>query len=1120
MAPMTMAARREKRKLAKNPPVTKYNLDPTTPVHRQSLATAAHAPAMVEARQPAVTPQLRYAIPDQPQRSELSMNRNKSEHKGQSDWMVPFCHHPESDHTTALEGLFIPCLLYGKTHWRLKNVALGRDPHDFKPSDGCNSMCWIHGALTAACCLSIGLTLIQRARIRAQYRILGSMGNDVIKSCFCGPCVMMQHDREVRAREGASGLTKFPNDAQMSHKQPNLSQPMRYASQKAPSAENPGIENRIYNQGRRYTDSELREVPAVAILSTSEHSCQGSNNQSTSQHCEMEELKDHMLMEPHRRAINSSNAGAAVDGTTSSRQKTRVSSERLSLGSIASCSTFFVEPDSPTASIHGIYLQVKGCEKLSRMPARGNLSYVHDFSDYSATKIVLEHYAKEERRLQEKGTVSCLAHFSEDKENLLLSVSDDLVLSSTTSSSSSTVRQHTSKEDASKMPLSELVNPCRNDSCAESVDSAWLLDIPIQHRISSYSIIPRNPSSIRGSIRNHRITSCPATPGTPVISTPESSAERNRMLSCTVETAPPSSSPSPVLQNNGSPSIMDIVDDSDISTPLIQYSQYRHLLDENTLESGSPISRFSSRSRAFSCTALNPVSCEQHSLEGCSDLAGDCSPVTIRQHRISSCCASIPSGSMNQSDGDGSHKLKDCNFTTGSSTPVLTKPYRFASYVADSPQSSRKSSAVMAHLMEDGCLLSGVASPIKQHRISSCGGNASDGNSANNKNENGYMSSSSSTPNPRQHRAVSCIASTIISECDEHLIDDCEYDSKISSPLLQHNEIDCDLTSVSGEEQRHLLAVLEEEQEHLLEECVADSGPSTPLRQHRISSCVVSGPSSNRNSVVKQHRASSCPSIIPAEGSRPNSVSHDSLRLPRGLLVDTSDNDQSTHTNYEDCLHTLDECITPADRAKMEASASRDTEYEKYSTRIAHHFNDQPSEFNEKSTVRKEGSQRLRFNDFASHESDAQFTLAQVLSLNQESPFVSVNPMDGDGTMSVASRKGSAAPPVPFPSPAAPYPSPITPLNISGAYPQSITPLSLRKDKKRFPSEQSSAGSGFASYFGFGSSKKTSSGLIDNSGGNTGRRVESGSASRVRDMGLGVVELASFEELELEELLS
>ncbi|KAF7957441.1 hypothetical protein EAE96_003025 [Botrytis aclada] len=1070
-----MAARREKRKLAKNPPVTKYNLDPTTPVHRQSLATTAPAPAMVEVKQPAVTPQLRYAIPDQAQRSELSMNRNKSEHKGQSDWMVPFCYHPEGDHKTALEGLFVPCLLYGKTHWRLKNVALGRDPHNFKSSDGCNSMCWIHGALTAVCCLSIGLTLIQRARIRAQYRIFGSMGNDIIKSCFCGPCVMVQHDREVRAREGDSGLARFPNEAQRSRKQPALSQPMKYAAQKAPSAESPGIENRIFSRGRRYTDSELQQVPAVA-LSGSEHSCQGSNHQSTTQYCEMEEVKDRMLMEPHRRAINSSNAGAAVDGTTSAKQKTRVSSERLSLGSIASCSTFVVEPDSPSPSVHGSYLRAKGCEKLSRMPARGNLSYVHDFSDYSATKIVLDHYAKEEKILQEKGTVRCPTHFSEEKENLLLPVSDDLVVSSITPSSSSTVRKHTSKEDVAAMPLIELAKQRRIDSCAESVDSAWLLDMPIQHRISSCSIIPRNQSSIRGSIRQHRIASCPATPGTPVISTPEISAEKNHMLSCTIETAPPSSSPSPVMQRNHSPSIIDLVDNSNLSTPLIKYSQHGNLLGQSALESGSPIS--SSTSRAFSCTAIDPIdSCEQHSLEGCSDLSGDCSPVTIRQHRISSCCASSPSGSRKQSDGDGSHRLEDCSFTTGSSTPILTKPYRFASNAADIPQPSHKSSAVMAHLMEDGCLLSGVASPVKQHRIASCGGNTSPGNPANNKNDNGYMSSGSSTSNPRQHRAVSCIASSTISECDEHLLDDCEHDSKISSPLLQHDEIDCDVSLVSGEEQRHSLAALEEEQEHLLEDCAANSGPSTPLRQHRISSCVVSSPLSNRNSVVKQHRASSCPSIMPAEGSRPNSISHDSLRPHSRLLINTSDNDQSTHTNYEDCLHTLDDCITPADRAKMEAGESRDIEFEKYSTRIAHHFNDQSSEFNEKSTVRKEGSRRPRLNDFASHESDARFTLAQVLSLDQETPCIDMTPMDGDGTMSMASRKGSVAPPAPFPSPAAPYPSPITPLHISGAYPQSIAPLSLRKDKRRFPSDQSSAGSGLASYFGFGSSKKSSSGL-------------------------------------------
>ncbi|KAI9646800.1 hypothetical protein NHQ30_004799 [Ciborinia camelliae] len=83
-----MAASLEKRKLAKNPPVATYNLDAATPTHRQSLATMTPAPAMVESKQPESTPQLRYAIPDQPQISEPSLNRNKSEHKGQSDWML------------------------------------------------------------------------------------------------------------------------------------------------------------------------------------------------------------------------------------------------------------------------------------------------------------------------------------------------------------------------------------------------------------------------------------------------------------------------------------------------------------------------------------------------------------------------------------------------------------------------------------------------------------------------------------------------------------------------------------------------------------------------------------------------------------------------------------------------------------------------------------------------------------------------------------------------------------------------------------------------------------------------------------------------------------------------
>ncbi|KAF7875165.1 hypothetical protein EAF04_002337 [Stromatinia cepivora] len=1072
-----MAARREKRKLAKNPPITKYNLDPTTPIHRQSLATTpAPAPAMVETKQPKSTPQLHYTIPDQPQRSEPSLNRNKSEHKGQSDWMVPFCHNPVGDHETAFTGIFAPCVLYGKTHWRLKNVSLGRDPHKFNSSDSCNSMCWIHGALTVACCLSIGLTVIQRARIRAQYRIQGSMGNDIVKSSFCGPCAMMQHDREVRAREGDVGLAKNFGGPQMSQIQPKAPQPMRYALPRNTSAEDPGVENRIFKQvQRRYTDSELQEVPAVAVSCAEGTDCQISNCHR-SENREVEALKDHLLMESYRRAINSSNVGAGVgkvDGATSSKQKTRVGSDKKSLASLTSCSTFVDDPDSPIPSLYEHHLKVKGCEKLSRMPARGHLSYVHDFSDSSATKIFLDHYAEEERRFQEKGTVRCLAHFSE--ENLKQPVSNNAATRSIRSSSSSTIRQHISQEGAVETPPLELVNKRRVDSCAESVDSAWLLDIPAQHRISSCSVIPKKTASVQKSPRQHRIASCPTTPGTPIIGTSASSVAKDHSLHCTVENPTPSSSSSSAMHNGVSANIMDIMEDSDLSTPLIQYSQYCHLLDESTLKSESSTPRSQPRCRALSCTAVSHIATrEQHSLEGCFALSGDSSPVSVKQHRVSSCCASIPSSSSkNPNEENDSHLLGDCSFTTGSSTPLLPKQHRFASYTAESSSTGRKSSSAMGYLMEDGCLLSGAASPIKQHRVASCGGSVGGQNSINIKNdsENGCMSSGPTTPKPRQHRAVSCIASSTISECEEHLLDDCEYDSKIASTLLQHNVAGCDTTSVSAGEQGHFLTVFEEEQQHLLEDCAADSSPSSPLQQHRIASCVISSPPSNRNSVVKQHRVASCPGIIPNEGSGSQSVSADSHHLPRGILVDASENDQSTHTNYEDCLHTLDECITPADRVKMEASASRDTEYKKYSMRIANHFKDQATGLNEESAEVEE-ARRPRLNDFASHESDAQFTLAQVLSLDQESPMISVTQADGDGTMSIASRS-SVAPPVPFPSPAAPYPSPITPLNISGAYPPSIPSLSNKKDKKRMPSEQSSAGSGFASYFGFGNTKKT-----------------------------------------------
>lgn len=50
------------------------------------------------------------------------------------------------------------------------------------------------------------LTANRRTRVRGLYDIHGSLKNDCIKSIFCNMCVLMQLDREIRARNGKTSL--------------------------------------------------------------------------------------------------------------------------------------------------------------------------------------------------------------------------------------------------------------------------------------------------------------------------------------------------------------------------------------------------------------------------------------------------------------------------------------------------------------------------------------------------------------------------------------------------------------------------------------------------------------------------------------------------------------------------------------------------------------------------------------------------------------------------------------------------------------------------------------------------------------------------------------------------
>lgn len=113
-------------------------------------------------------------------------------------------------------GICCPCMLYGKTEYRLSRRAAKKDPTDLLGYTTCNGAC---GLMAVACglqcqwiaclCLICLLTdrdtgvlaAIERTRIRKAFSLEGSIGSDCLTSLCCCCCVLMQNEREVRDRE-------------------------------------------------------------------------------------------------------------------------------------------------------------------------------------------------------------------------------------------------------------------------------------------------------------------------------------------------------------------------------------------------------------------------------------------------------------------------------------------------------------------------------------------------------------------------------------------------------------------------------------------------------------------------------------------------------------------------------------------------------------------------------------------------------------------------------------------------------------------------------------------------------------------------------------------------------
>lgn len=98
----------------------------------------------------------------------------------------------------CMTGLFCPCILYGRTSYRLSQKSAKKDPTDMLGHSTINGHCMLMGL---TCVLGAVFPMIQRKRIRGKYKIEGSCLSDALTGCCCCCCVAVQNEREVRSRE-------------------------------------------------------------------------------------------------------------------------------------------------------------------------------------------------------------------------------------------------------------------------------------------------------------------------------------------------------------------------------------------------------------------------------------------------------------------------------------------------------------------------------------------------------------------------------------------------------------------------------------------------------------------------------------------------------------------------------------------------------------------------------------------------------------------------------------------------------------------------------------------------------------------------------------------------------
>lgn len=148
---------------------------------------------------------LNSSTPDQPIHALSGSNtdnhlpgqaQHASQHIKGGTWKYGLC--DCGDIGVCCTGIWCPCIIYGKTQYRLSQRSERKDPTNMLGYSMFNGAC---AAFAVLCGCNLVLAAIQHSRLRKTYDIPGDVGTDFVRACCCCCCTLSQDEKEIKFRE-------------------------------------------------------------------------------------------------------------------------------------------------------------------------------------------------------------------------------------------------------------------------------------------------------------------------------------------------------------------------------------------------------------------------------------------------------------------------------------------------------------------------------------------------------------------------------------------------------------------------------------------------------------------------------------------------------------------------------------------------------------------------------------------------------------------------------------------------------------------------------------------------------------------------------------------------------